>query len=97
MREREYAFSNLYLFTVFTGRKFPLGIKPQGKEVQKKNCNNLFQWDLKICSNKIVFFICQYDSTNLGEEEIKETHYFLSLSIVLQAFSKVPKGIKTQF
>ena len=50
MREREYAFSNLYLFTVFTGRKFPLGIKPQGKEVQKKNCNNLFQWDLKIMS-----------------------------------------------
>lgn len=33
----------------------------------------------------------------MAEEEIKETHYFLSLSIVLQALFKVPKGIKTQF
>lgn len=60
----------------------------------KEKVTTYFEWDLKVCFNKIVLFICRYDSTSLGEKEIKETHYFLSLSIVLQAFFKVPKGIK---
>lgn len=95
LTERQCVCSSLYSFAVFTkGRKFPTGIKPQGKRVQKKKVTTYFEWDLKVCFNKIVLFICRYDSTSLGEEEIKETHYFLSLSIVLQAFFKVPKGIK---
>lgn len=90
--------SNLYLFTVFTGRKFPTGIKPQGKEVQKKNSSNLFWIGFKSLLQKdcslhlsVCFKSC------LGEEEITETRYFPSLFIVLHALFKVPKGRKTQF
>lgn len=84
-----------YLFAVFTkGRKFPKESSLKGKECKRKSVTTYFEWDLKVCFNKIVLFICRYDSTSLGEKEIKETHYFLSLSIVLQGFFKVPKGIK---
>lgn len=84
----------LIFIPCFYRKKFP-NRNQTSRERNPKEKQQHFEWDLKVCFNKTVLYLSVWFRSCLGGEEIKETHYFPSLSIVLQTLFKVPEKIKT--